>query len=240
MIRQITSASNQLIKELIKLKSVKERKKQNKFIVEGEDLVSFCYENKMVEFIISSKEHEEFDCDQIIVPPFILEKISFNKSVPSIMALSFFKEEDRPLGDRIIYLDGVQDPGNVGTIIRTALAFNYTSVVLSSDSASKYNDKTIMATKGAIFALPIFDNVSLSNLKNQGYTIISSALKDSIDYKGVETGNKFVIVLGNEGQGIKEETFKISDKIVKIDIQNIDSLNVAIAGAILMNEYRKE
>ena len=69
------------------------------------------------------------------------------------MALSFYKEENKALGNKIVYLDGVQDPGNVGTIIRTALAFGYDDVILSIDSASKYNEKTIVSSKGAIFKI---------------------------------------------------------------------------------------
>ena len=105
MIKKITSASNPLIKELIKLKSVRERKETNSCIVEGKDMVDFCYENNMVKFIISDQEQSAYQCDQIIVPSFILEKISSNKSVPSLMALSFYKEENKALGNKIVYLE---------------------------------------------------------------------------------------------------------------------------------------
>lgn len=238
MIKTITSSSNPLIKELIKLKSVRERKLTNSFLVEGKDIVDFCYENKMVKYIISCEEQEEYQCDQVIVPSFILEKISSNKSVPSIMALAFYQEEHKPLGNKIIYLDGVQDPGNVGTLIRTALAFGYDDVILSNDSASKYNEKTIVSSKGAIFKIVPRDNLTIDQLKELGYYIIVTALKGAIDYKKVLRKEKFVLVLGNEGQGVKEENILKADVVAKIDIQNIDSLNVGVAGAILMNEYR--
>lgn len=238
MIKKITSASNPLIKELIKLKSVRERKETNSFIVEGKDMVDFCYENNMVKFIISDQEQSAYQCDQIIVPSFILEKISSNKSVPSLMALSFYKEENKALGNKIVYLDGVQDPGNVGTIIRTALAFGYDDVILSIDSASKYNEKTIVSSKGAIFKIIPRDNLTLDQLKDLGYYIIVTSLKGAIPYKEVTRKDKFVLVLGSEGQGVKEENILKADVVTKIAIENIDSLNVAIAGAILMNEYR--
>ncbi|MGN1295494.1 MAG: TrmH family RNA methyltransferase [Bacilli bacterium] len=238
MIKTITSSSNPFIKELIKLKSVKERKNSNSFLVEGKDIVDFCYENNMVKCIISCEEQKDYQCDQIIVPSFILEKISSNKSVPSIMALAFYREDNKPLGNKVVYLDGVQDPGNVGTIIRTALAFGYDDVILSPDSASKYNEKTIVSSKGAIFKIIPHDSITLEHLKELGYYIIVTALKGAIDYKKVDRKEKFVLVLGNEGQGVKEENIAQADVVAKIDIQNIDSLNVGVAGAILMNEYR--
>ena len=140
--------------------------------------------------------------------------------------------------DKLLYLDGVQDPGNVGTLIRTALAFSYSGVILSKDTASIYNDKVISSTKGAIFSLPIYNDIDLISLKEKGYEIVSTSLKNAIDYKEYHFKNKFVLVLGNEGQGVKEENLLISDYIVKINMDNIDSLNVGVAGGILMNEYR--
>ena len=154
------------------------------------------------------------------------------------MALSFYKEENKALGNKIVYLDGVQDPGNVGTIIRTALAFGYDDVILSIDSASKYNEKTIVSSKGAIFKIIPRDNLTLDQLKELGYYIIVTSLKGAIPYKEVTRKDKFVLVLGSEGQGVKEENILKADVVTKIAIENIDSLNVAIAGAILMNEYR--
>jgi TrmH family RNA methyltransferase len=142
-------------------------------------------------------------------------------------------------GDRIVYLDGVQDPGNVGTIIRTALAFNYDAVILSEDSASIYNDKVISSTKGALFMMNIV-SCSLEELKEKGYQLIVTSLGKSVDYKSISVSNKACIVLGSEGQGVKQSTLDMSDVIVRIDISNIDSLNVGVAAGILLNEYRKE
>ena len=137
-------------------------------------------------------------------------------------------------------MENVQDPGNVGTIIRTALSFSYSGVVLGNNSASMYNDKVIQSTKGAIFKIPVIENISLSLLKDKGYQIISTSLQNACNYKEFNPNGKFVLVFGNEGQGISEETLKLSDVLIKINMDHIDSLNVAIAAGILMNHYRGE
>lgn len=235
MKRYITSSSNQLIKDLIKLKNSKE----DKFLIEGKDLLDLAYSNKLLELVITTEDNDEFtNVETIVVPKFILEKLSNNKSVQPYIGVSTLPKVSKVLGDKLVYLDGVQDPGNVGTIIRTALAFSYDGVILSKDTASITNSKVIQSTKGALFSLPITNQVSLKELKEKGYVIIVTALEDSINYLKTPKFDKFVLVLGNEGQGVKKENISIADTIVKIEMGNIDSLNVAVAGGILMNHYR--
>ena len=181
---------------------------------------------------------EYSDIEQIIVNKAIIEKLSLYKNASSIIGVCTYPLYQEIKGDRLLYLDDVQDPGNVGTLIRTALAFSYSGVVLSSGSASLYNDKVISSTKGAIFLIPIYKEVDLDEVKNKGYQIIATALNNAIDYKTVKLEKKTCLVLGNEGQGVSDINLDIADYIVKIDMDNIDSLNVAVAGGILMNEYR--
>ena len=235
MKKYISSSSNQIIKDLIKLKNSKE----DKFLIEGKDLLDLAYLNNLLDLVITTEDNEEFNSvDKIIVPQFILEKLSINKSTQPYIGVARLPEYENYLGNKLIYLDGVQDPGNVGTIIRTALAFGYDGVVLSKDSASLKNSKVIQSTKGALFSLPLVQNKELKALKEEGYLIIATALEDSIDYQKTEKFEKFVLVLGNEGQGVKKQNLDIADAIVKIEMGNIDSLNVAVAGGILMNYYR--
>lgn len=240
MIKEITSTQNQLIKDLVSLKSLStsKKKKENRFLIEGEDLVFLAYSQGLLDLIITTKVNQEYsDIEQIIVPEFIISKLSNQVSCSSIIGVAHYKL-NHELGNKLIYLDGVQDPGNVGTIIRTALSFSYSGVILSSDSSSIYNEKVIQSSKGGVFKLPIFDTVSLEELKEKGYQIVSTTLQDAINYKEVKLKEKFVLVFGNEGQGIKEKTKCISDDLIKIEMDNIDSLNVAIAAGILMNYYR--
>ena len=235
MKKYITSSSNQLIKDLIKLKSSKE----DKFLIEGKDLLDLAYLNNLLDLVITTEDNGEFEnIDKVIVPKFILEKLSNNKSVQPYIGVARLPKVINQLGNKLVYLDGVQDPGNVGTIIRTALAFSYDGVVLSKDSASLNNLKVIQSTKGALFSIPLTNELTLKELKEQGYVIIVTALEDSINYLKTPKFEKFVLVLGNEGQGVKEENISLADAVVRIEMGNIDSLNVAVAGGILMNHYR--
>lgn len=238
--KEITSASNPLIKDLLKLNKVKEAKELNKVLLEGEDLLDLAYLHNTLDLVLTcSNENRYVGVETILVPKFILEKLSSNKSTQDYIGVAHYEFKNEVNGRRLVYLDGVQDPGNVGTIIRTSLAFSYDGIVLSNDSASIYNTKVIQSSKGAIFSLPIYLNTSLEELKNDGYQIIVSALHNSIPYEDLKIQDKFVIVLGNEGQGVKKENILLASNVVKIDMDHIDSLNVAIAGGILLNHYKK-
>ena len=125
-----------------------------------------------------------------------------------------------------LYLDEINDPGNMGTLIRTALAFDYDQVVLSENCVSIYNEKVIAASKGAIFAIPVLKG-NLKDYKETHQIIVSELSKNA---------EKFVLVLGNEAHGVSAKTSKLADVQVIIPIKNIDSLNVSVAGGILMNK----
>ena len=239
--KEITSSSNSFIKELMKLIQPRIARSENKFIIEGTDLLDLAYENHLLNTVLTCDGNlaSIYEVETILVPKFILEKLSSNKSTPDIIGVASYPKEKDSYGDRLVYLDGVQDPGNVGTIIRTALAFCYDGVVLSSDSASIYNEKTIQSSKGAVFSIPLFINKDLKEFKDKNYDILVTALRNSIPYEEVNPKDKFVIVLGNEGQGVKQVNQDIATKIIKISMANIDSLNVSIAGGILMNHYKK-
>lgn len=238
MIKTITSLQNQFIKDLVSLKTSNKKKKENRFLIEGEDLVSMAYETNQLDLVISLEEQLNYsDVDQIIVNQSILDKLSNNKSTSKILGVAHYQKY-QDLGKKVIFLDNVQDPGNVGTIIRTALSFSYDSVVLGNNSASLYNEKVIQSSKGAVFKLPVYEQVNLKELKDDGYKIVSTALEGAINYLDLSLNDKFVLVFGNEGQGVCQETLSLSDKIIKIDMDHIDSLNVAIAAGILMNHYR--
>ena len=238
MIRSITSLQNQFIKDLVNLKTSNKKKKENRFLIEGEDLVSLAYETNQLDLIICLEEQSKYsDIDQIIVNEAIIEKLSNNKSPSKVLGVAHYQKH-QDFGEKVIFLDNVQDPGNVGTIIRTALSFSYSSLILGNNSSSLYNEKVIQSSKGAVFKLPVYENVTLNELKEKGYKIVSTALENSTNYLDLSLSGKFVLVFGNEGQGVCQETLSLSDNIIKIDMDHIDSLNVAIAAGILMNHYR--
>lgn len=236
----ITSVNNSYIKELSELKKNNVKKEKGLFLVEGNDFIELAYQEKLVEkLLVLSYDKRYIDVEQIIVNDAVLNKLSNNKSCSGMIGLCRYKKPKNIERDcKLLYLDGVQDPGNVGTLIRTSLAFGYDGVILSDDSASMYNDKVISSTKGALFKMNIYSDVSIDLLKEMNYKIVSTSLGDSIDYRLFVEKSNFVLVLGNEGQGVKKYILEKSDVIVRIPMSNIDSLNVAIAGGILMNEYR--
>ena len=237
---KITSLTNSYIKSLNELSKPKNKKERNEFLVDGLDFIEMAYEAKCLKTILTLEHLSGFDdIEQIEVTPQIIEKLSSNRSPSKVIGVCNYPTRREVDGDRIVYLDGVQDPGNVGTIIRTALAFNYDAVILSEDSASIYNDKVISSTKGALFMMNI-TTCSLKDLKDKGYQVIVTSLAESVDYKSISVNNKACVVLGSEGQGVKKSSLDLADVIVKIDISNIDSLNVGVAAGILLNEYRKE
>lgn len=235
---KITSKENQKIKELIKLYDNKYRKEKSLFIVEGYHLLEMALSSNLVKEIYTLKEIEGIDesIPQYQINEDILKKISKSKSPQGVVAICHFKNE-KPVGKRLIYLDNIQDPGNLGTILRSALAFSYFDVVISSDSVSLYNEKAISASQGAIFKLNIIldkDTSYLNKLKEDGYQLISTALKDSKNINEIKLNDKYVLIFGNEGQGIRKEILDISNDKLKIDMDNIDSLNVGVAASILM------
>lgn len=239
---KITSKENQKIKELIKLYDNKYRKEKSLFIVEGYHLLEMALSNNLVKEIYTLKEIEGIDSSipQYQINEDILKKISKTKSPQGVVAICHFKKE-KPIGNRLIYLDNIQDPGNLGTILRSALAFSYFDVVISSDSVSLYNEKVISASQGAIFKLNILldkDASYLNRLKEDGYQLISTALKDSKNINEIKLKDKYVLIFGNEGQGIRKEILDISDDKLKIDMDNIDSLNVGVAASILMYLFK--
>ena len=233
MIQKITS------KYVNKLKDNSLSKSEKKFIIEGIHLVEMANENLLYVLTKNELDNKKYP-NQYIVTQEILDKLSNNKSSSNVIGVCSFVGEKVDNDGNILYLEDVQDPGNVGTLFRTALAFGIKNVFVSEKTAFKYNLKTIQASQGSIFSLNIvnFETNRIKELKEKGYKIVVTSLtQDSVylsDFKFNKKG-KYLIVLGNEGQGVSKEAIKFADVVLKIKIENIDSLNVSIAGGIVLN-----
>lgn len=238
MIYKITSKQNQKIKELLLLNKNNIRKQEKKFIVEGYHLLEMALENNKVVSIFTTSEIKNIDQNipQYIVNDEIMEKISSLKCSQGVIAVCKMNEEKYISSNKVLFLDDVSDPGNVGTIFRTALAFNYKDIIVTSGCASTYNEKVIQASQGAIFKLNIIekDYEYLKQLKD--YEILATEIKGSISLKNISHEDKFILVLGNEARGVRKEILDIANQRIRIDIRDMESLNVAIAGAIAMYE----
>lgn len=238
MIYKINSRQNDKIKDLVKLSNLKFSKEQKLFKIEGFHALEMALEAGVVKAIYTTKELKEVgEITQFIISKEIMEKVSAAKSPQGVIAVCEYKEPKPISSNKVLYLDEVSDPGNVGTLLRTALAFGYKDVIIGG-GCSEYNEKVLQSTQGAIFKLNIVHDLDLALLKD--YKILATEIKGSVDLETVKTTEKHVLVLGNEAHGVQEKILKLADKRIRIDIHDIESLNVAVAGAIAMYELAKK
>ena len=234
MIKVITSKNNDKIKYVVSLKDNKNRKKEGKFIGEGKKSLQLALQAGLVEEVYTYDTLLiDENIPQYLVNEEVMKKLSSSVNPEGVVFVANVPSFKKDKYNKILFLDSINDPGNLGTLTRTALAFGYDAVVTSKDSVSVYNEKTLAACKGANYLIPVFQD-DLSNYKDD-YQIIVSTLKDSsIDLDEVQAKDSFVLVLGNEAHGVSKNTEQLADVFVKIPIQGINSLNVAVAGGILM------
>lgn len=234
----IESKDNKTYKNFLNIK--KGKSEENEILIEGEDLVDEAIKaHKLKYLIINDKNNaKNVDVETYLLKDSLYRELSSYKSLPKMIGIaSYTMCKASELGERVIYLDNVQDPGNVGTIIRSALSFNYTGVMLSFDTASLYNSKVVQATKGALFHINIAQG-ELSELNSLNYHIYLTTL-DGVDERSFTTlPEPFAIVMGNEGQGVSKKNLNYGTKM-KIEMSGIDSLNVAIAASIFMYRFKK-
>lgn len=236
----ITSINNEYIKEISKLNEKKYRDKSNKYLIEGLHLVTEALKYDIIDTIIIREDFSyETNIKHIIVSNEVMKKLSDNPSIPKIMAVVNIKESTIK-GNKILLLDRLQDPGNLGTIIRSAVAFNFDTIILSNDTVDLYNSKVLRSTQGMLFNINILrqDLTSVINeLKNNNYTIYGTKVDNGNDVKEINKINKFALIIGNEGTGISDNILKQCDKYLYIKMNtNCESLNAGVAASILMYE----
>lgn len=239
----ITSLQNETIKEIMKLKQKKYRDEKDLFLVEGYHLVEEARKANCIQMLITTLE-EKFVEKTLYVSDKVMEKLAFTKSPQPIMAICYKNKNQELLkaGKRYLLLDGLQDPGNVGTIMRTALAFGYDQIIMSKDCIDLYNDKVIRSTQGALFQMNtcIIDlKEAITFLKQQGVKVYGTCLQNAQSIDQHQTYNQMAFVMGNEGQGVHQEILDLCDERLYIPIQSIESLNVAIAAAITMYHFKE-
>lgn len=241
----ITSINNPFIKELCKLKNKKNRDEQKKFLIEGYHLVDEALKANALETVLIVSEDDYLEgVKNIVVTEAIIEKIATTKTPQKIIGVCKYLENKQITGSRFIILDNLQDPGNIGTIIRSSLGFNIDMVILSDDCVDVYNEKVIRSTQGAIFKVPfIKGEISsiIDQLKKKNVFIYGTSLINGENLSEITVEDKFAIILGNEGQGIKKEILSITDKNIFINIApQLESLNVGVAAGILMYYFNNQ
>ena len=235
---KVTSIHNDNVKYWVSLKNKKIRDKERKFIVEGDHLIEEARKNNLIEYIISCvDENADF-----YVTKEIMEKISDQKSISYNAAVVKFIPEDSVNGN-VIILDNLQDPGNLGTIIRSSVAFNIDTIIISDTSVDLYNPKVVRSTEGMIFNLNIIRrNLEevIPVLKNLGYEIVGTDVNEGIDVRNISKEN-VAIVIGNEGSGMSDSVRNLCDEFINIKInKSCESLNAGVAASIIMYEVSHE
>jgi TrmH family RNA methyltransferase len=260
----ISSLTNSQIKNIIKLqKQAKVRNEQGLFVVEGKKMFEEArdQENVSLEKSFVSESYYVQQCDQDesyfkgssfeIVSDAVMKEASETMTPQGILAL--VKKPKYQLSDmlnkervRLLILEDVRDPGNLGTMIRTAEGVGISGVIMSKDSVDIFNPKVIRSTMGAIYRVPFIycDNFieTLSLIKDGGISIYAAHLAGAVRYDAVDYGQKSAIMIGNEANGLSSVASDLATRCIKIPMEGcVESLNAAIAAAVLMYEvYKKD
>ena len=237
--KEINSLNNEYIKYLFKLKEKKFRNQEKKFIIEGYHLVNEAYKaNVLKEILVTNEINEYNDIPKIKVTEPIINKLSTTVNPQNILGICEIKDNKEITGNKILLLDNINDPGNLGTLIRSSLGFNISTIVLSPDCVDLYNEKVIRATQGGIFKVNIIiDDLEkvIKKLQDNNIKVFGTSLESSKFLQEFKTVNKYAILLGNEANGVKDKLLKLTDENIKIEInEQLESLNVAVAGSIIM------
>lgn len=235
----IESYENEKIKKYKKLHQKKYRDEFGLFLVEGEHLVDEA--NKLGYLIeVLSLNNTSYEYTNVtFVTEKILKYLSQLDNPSNIIGICKKKENNLEIGNNILVLDGIQDPGNLGAIIRSCVAFNVDTLVLSLDTVDEYNNKVIRATQGLIFELNIVRTDILEFLTNlDGYKIYGTDVLGGKSLKNIENIDKSVIIMGNEGTGLKKEVKELCDEFIYIEMNDrCESLNVAVATSIILYNF---
>ncbi|HFU4116676.1 TPA: TrmH family RNA methyltransferase [Streptococcus suis] len=242
----IRSKSNNLVKQIKKLQQKKYR--TSSYLIEGWHLLEEAVKaGASIEHLLVLEEYVDrvSQLEKVtVVSPEIMQDLTDSKSPQGVVAQLALPSRELPdlLKGKFLVLEDVQDPGNVGTIIRTADAAGFDGVFLTDKSADIYNMKVLRSMQGSHFHLPIYRlpiGDILSTLKNNQVEILATTLSSqSVDYREVSPEASFALVMGNEGQGISDFVSAEADQLVHITMPGqAESLNVAIAAGILVFSF---
>ena len=244
----ITSRDNQTIKEIIKLKDKKFR--ENSYLVEGiKQVREAIKENAKIEKIVISEDFEnkdafkDFECIEVSTKIFRhMTDTKTPQGVLAVVAKNKNKEIDYSK-DFLIILDNIQDPGNLGTIIRTADSCDLGQVIVSTDTVDSYSPKVIRSTMGSSFRINVIERnlvETIKEIKAHGFEIIVTSLQTDKSIYDIDYSKK-AIVIGNEANGVRDEIMKEADLKVKIPmLGKTESLNASIAAGVMMYEYSRQ
>lgn len=259
----ITSSNNSEIKRIKSLYKRKYREKYKEYLVEGLRIVDHGIAQGLIKKIFVSEsfaanEHVDFDINNldnkafevIVISDKLFREVSDTESPQGIIGLVHL--EKKTLGDlllvgtsRLLILDKVQDPGNLGTMIRTADAAGFQGIILAKGSVDHLNPKVVRSAMGSSVYFPVYvsDDIleDIKTLKAQDYKIYGTDLRTDFYYDDIIYPEKTCIIIGNEANGVSEEVLNLSDERIKIPlIGKAESLNASIAASIIMYEVVRQ
>lgn len=236
----ITSTDNKTVKRIIKLKQKKYRDEYGEFFVEGyKNVLDTCAATKLARCVVLSQTAYKTygtsfsDCSAIVLSDAVFDKITETENSQGVLCVCSVLPDERPKGDMVVLLDRVRDPGNVGTILRTAAAFGYD--VALNNCCDLYSPKVVRSAMSAIVKCRICRDIPPEELKKSGYELIVADM-DGESITTAVCGARFCVVIGNEAGGVSDEISTIADKKISVPQKNIESLNAAVAAGIMMFE----
>lgn len=239
MIKAIQSKDNSKLKQWQKLKTKKGRNQTGSFIVDGLRIVNHAIEHGQVLAVIVVDTFEDtidFDGEIYSLPMGLFKTIVETDHPQGVAAIVKIKEQPLKEGP-ILFLDQVQDPGNLGTLIRTADAAGFTGVMLRKGCTDPYGQKALRSSMGSMMSIPVIMNQTIEELLSLNYPIYGAALENGVSYKSIDYKSPCVLVIGNEANGITHEVLDIVTQRVYIPMAgDVESLNASIAGGVLMFE----
>lgn len=254
----ITSKNNPQVKNLIQLtKKAKARKDQGLFVVEGKKMFSeaphdWLWHVYVSESFLRDEENETLlkGCEYEVLSDSVFQMVSDTQTPQGILCLvkrPAYTLEQLISGERthLLVAESIQDPGNLGTMLRTGEGAGITGVILNKTTVDLYNPKTIRSTMGSIYRVPhvIVENLAetLDLLKGMGVHLYAAHLKGSVSYDAPDYRRACGFLIGNEGNGLSDEIADKADTYIRIPMEgNVESLNAAIAAALLMYEAGRQ
>ncbi len=245
----LTISKNQ-IKEIVKLHQKKYRDEKGLFIIEGYKALKEIIDNNIEIcniYVLKGSNIQHLPENTILIDEYIMKKLTTTNSVCEILAVAKKKKTEKTIFNnmtKIALFEEISDPGNLGTILRSASAFNIDGIILFGDCVDLYSTKVIRSAVGNMFKTPVLEIKNTAELKNllPKHTFISTALSkhNNIEIKDCQNFKKIVIMFGSEAKGLSQNILNITDKNIKIEMnKNVESLNLSVSASIIFYELNK-
>lgn len=252
----ITSTSNPQVKQIVNLQNkAKLRNELELYVVEGTKMVEelpeeCCYKVFASESYAKNEKNQEilkkFSAE--ITPDIVFRHMSNTQTPQGILAVArqqHFTLEDLGKGGPVLVLESIQDPGNLGTMLRTGEGAGIAGILANRETVDRYNPKVVRSTMGSIYRVPFVVTDDLENgvktLKNRGFSVFAAHLKGKQNYTSVPYPNHTAFLIGNEGNGLTDRLASLSDEYVRIPMEGkVESLNAAIAATLFLYEWHRQ